>query len=367
MAIALPTILQPLVVNERVNRLKVVNDTFQRAFGMQKGGAAVRSQPIRRGMYDIFDSTRQIASGNHPGTEAKTIARFPVGSVPYVIPRTAEKMPIPIEELNQLRQLGQSGHVIDVGGEQYLMDQETNMKQTLTNLREFQIAAMLRGSYTWTPAGSDGFNHTFSGGSITINFLIPAGNLTQLNMLGGGDIIGTTWSNAAAPIIRDLFQINQAFSALTGLGLTDVWVNSTVWGHVITNTEVQNLGGSVSNPVKSLVRDEDRNEFVGILEAAPWVTWHITDIGLDVAGTFTRLLADTQATFTCRITPEIMKYFECPEPVVNPTNNKMTLESGEYYYYKMIDDPVVVELHTRFNGLPVLQIPKAIATGTVVF
>ena len=367
MATPLPRILQPLIVNERVNRLNVINDTFQRAFGMQKGGSAVRTQPVRRGIYDIFDSTRQIASANHPGTEAKTIARFPVGSVPYVIPRTAEKMPIPIEELNQLRPIGGPATTIDVGGEQYLLDQETNMKQTLTNLREFQIAAMLRGSYGWTANGSDGFTHAFTGGTITINFLIPAGNLSQLDMLGAGDIIGTAWDNSAAPIIRDLFAINQAFSALCGLGLTDVWLNSTVWGFVITNTEVQNLGGTSSNPVKSLVRDEERNEFVGILEAAPWVTFHITDNGLDVGGTFTRLLADTQATFTCRMTSEIVSYYECPEPVVNPTNNKLTHEVGEYYYYKMIDDPVVVELHTRFNGLPVVKIPKAIATGTVDF
>jgi hypothetical protein len=58
---------------------------------------------------------------------------------------------------------------------------------------------------------------------------------------------------------------------------------------------------------------------------------------------------------------------ECAEPVVDPVTNQESNQFGEYYYHKLIDDPVSYEFHGRFNGLPALKIPAAIAYGTVTF
>lgn len=364
--VPLPTMLQPAVVNERISRIKVKSTTLQNFLGFQSGGANTRKQESRRSSYDIFDQTRKLPTATLPGVEAATIARFPVGNVPFIIPRSAEKLPIPMEEICQFRPIGGPAGEIDVGGEQYIMDQETNVKQMYVNLREFQCAAMFRGSYSYTQSG-DAFVHVFTGGSITIDYKVPAGNKTQLDMLGGGAIIGTSWADAAAPIVRDILAINQAFTELTGMGLTDIFINSTGWGNVVTNTEVRNLGGNVSNPVRSMVRDEEKNEFVAVLECLPWVTWHITDELLEVNGTNTRVIPNTGAIFLCDIDAQVATMMECPEPVIDPATNKMSMQYGEYFYHKFIDDPVSYEFHARFNALPRLQIPKAIAFGTVVF
>lgn len=186
-------------------------------------------------------------------------------------------------------------------------------------------------------------------------------------MLGGGAIIGTAWDNAAAPIVRDILAINQAFIELTGSGLTDIYINSTVWGFVITNTEVQNLAGSVNNPVLSLTRDEKNNTMTGTLVACPWVTFHINDNVLKVNGTLTRLIPDTGAIFTIETDKQVVEYMECPEPIVDPISRAVSNQYGEYYYYKAIDDPAVYELHSRHNGLPALKIPNGVAFGTVDF
>jgi hypothetical protein len=371
MSLALPTALQPEIINERISRLKVQNTIFQKAFGLGLGGANVRQTPSRRGTYDVFNETRDLPPAVTPGAVAATMERQPVGFVNFQIPRSATNTPILMEEVNQLRPIGGPAGEIDQLGEKYILDQEAVIRQRNVNLREFQIASMLRGSYTFTQAAPDRMIHDFSGGTITVDFQVPSGNKSQLDMLGAGDIIGTSWANPAAPIVRDILAIDQAFQQLTGRPLTDIWVNSTGWGHVIVNTEVQNTAGTVNNPVESITRDnsDDNLSFTAILKAVPWVTWHITNHALNIgtANTTTRLISDTMAVFTARMDSSVVQYWECPEPVVDPITGAMSNQFGEYYYAKAIDNPVSYELHSRFNGLPVLKIPAAVAPATIVF
>lgn len=364
---ALPKILHPAIVNERVSRLRVVNNTLQKKFKMTAGGAASQTVPSRRGSYDVFNETREVATATVPGTHAAVIARQPVGNVPFTIPRTAEKLPILMEEVNQLRAIGGPTNTVDSLGEVYIAEQEKEVKRRFTNLREFQVAALLRGSYTYTQSSADQMVHGFSGGSITINYQMPSGNKSQLDMLGGGDIIGVAWDNNAAPIVRDLFAVNSAFEELVGRGLKEIICTSVVWGFVITNAEVQNLAGSVNNPVREISKDDDNEQFTAVLNGAGWVDWTITDNGLNLNGTFTKLIGDTDASFLTRIDTTVVKYYECPEPVVDPVTNQHRNEVGEYYYHKLIDDPVSYEFHGRHNGLPVLFVPAALAYGTVDF
>lgn len=367
MALALPTLLQPSNVNERISRLRVINDTLQTRFGMQKGGANVRQSPTgRRGSYDVFNDTREVATARLPGATSATIARNPRGNVPFTIPRIAEKKPLLLEELSNLRPLGGPTNQIDERGKLFIADEEAICKQRITNAREFQVAAMLRGSYTYAISGDD-LIHGFSGGDITINYQIPSGNKSQLNMLGAGDIIGTSWANAAAPIITDLFQIQAAFSQLTGRGLKDVYMTSVGWANVLANTQVQAQAGTVNQVFEFITKDDETEEFTAKLKAAPWITFHITDNGLNLNGTFTKLIPDTAAVFVTSITPQVVSYYECGEPVVAEFLRIEAYAQGEYYYYDLKGDPACYLLFALFNGLPVLKIPASIAFGTVVF
>lgn len=363
----LPTFLHPQMVMARISRLIVINTTLQDRFGTGAGGSNVRKTPSRSGSYDVFDDTREVATATVPGAPAVHIARQPVGNVPFRIPRSAEKLPIPKETVNQIRPVGGQVNEIDELGRQYIQDQEQIVRQRNTNLREFQTSAMLRGSYTFTQSGVDMFTHAYSGGSITVDYQIPAGNKSQLDMTGDGDIIGTAWDNSAAPIVRDLLAINAAFIENVGIGLHDVFVTSVMWGHIVVNAEVQSLAGSTNDPVLEFKRDEVKQEFTAVLRGAPWVTFHIVDNGLNLSGTFTKLIADTAGVFTTGIDSRVVQFWECPEPVMNPVTQAESNEYGEYYYHKLLDDPVSYEFHSRYNGLPVLLIPAAICYATLDF
>lgn len=366
----LPTMLQPSIVQDRIKTLIVHNTTLQNHFGMQLGGGLRRQHPARSAVLDVFDETRQLPTATTPGTHSVTRARFPVARIPYVIPRSAENLPLPLEEINQNREIGGPVSEIDQLGARYIMDQETNVRQTYVNLCEFQVSAMLRGAYSYTQIG-DGFWHGYTGGNFTVDFQVPAGNKSQLDMLGTGNIIGVSWDNAAAPIIRDLLAINAALIQLTGMGLKDVFVTSQVWGNVITNTEVQNLAGSSNNPVQSFTKDAASETAVATLSGCPWVTWHINDHGLSVGApgseTFTKLIGDSAAVFLPGFSIQLAEFRECPEPVLDPVSQQITNQFGEYYYHKFTDDPVCYEFHSRFNGMPLLKIRNSVVYGTVVF
>ena len=364
---ALTDLLHPQIVNERISRLKVNNTTLQNHFGCQAGGPSVKKTPSRSGSYDVVSDTREIAEASLPESESKTITAKVIGNVAFDIPRHAHKLPIPLEKVNQLRPIGGPVNEVDSLGEQYILEQEKFVKQRITNLREFQMAAMLRGSYTWTASGSDSFSHTFSGGDHTINYQIPSGNKTQLDMTGGGNIVGTSWANSAAPLVRDVLAVNAAFIELCGSGVTDIFVNSVVWGHVITNTEVQNLAGSVNAPVTTISRNDETEEFTAQIGAIPWVTWHINDHGLTVSGSFSKLIGDTHAAFCVRKSANAVVYYEAPEPVVSSDLSSYENKFGEHYFHVLKADPASIELHSRFNGIPVLYVPAAQAFGTVVF
>jgi hypothetical protein len=369
-AVAIPQLLQPAVVNDRVSRLKVINTVLQNMLGFGAGGSNVRQSPYgRRGSYDVFNDTREVAGASAPGMPATTIAPQPVGNVPFQIPRINESVALLAELLHNMRPIGGPVSQTDTAGLQYVADQERILKQRITNLREFQCAAALRGSYTYTLGTPfQPFTHGFSGGSITIDFQIPTGNKTKLDMLGAGDILGTSWDNAASPIITDLLQINAAFIQLTGTGLTDLIVTSVGWGYIAANTQVINQGGSANTYFEVISRDEESQTFTVRLRAVPWLTITVLDNGLNLSGTFTKLVEDDHGVFLSRVGgPNVAQYWECSEPVSEWVGQPQTPRFGEYYWVAPTANPTGYQLFSLHNGLPVLKVPAAIAYGLIKY
>jgi hypothetical protein len=364
--IAATTVLAPHAVNKRVSQLKVVNDTFQAEFGMGQGGRNEQASPYgRRGSYDTFNETRDVPDARFVHSTSGTVAKNPVGNVPFVIPRHHDKIPILFEVLNGMRPIGGPVGTIDRNGESYILNQEKYMRQRVVNLREFQLSAMLRGSYTYTISG-DRLTHGYSGGTYTVDFKVPSGNKTQLNMLAAGSIITVSWLNNASKIVDNLFSINAALINLTGRGIRDIWLTSVMWGNIINNTQVINEGGAFQRPFEFIRRDEAREDFVGQIRAAPWINFHITDNGLSLQGTFTKLIPDTAISVLPNM-DGIAEYWTCGETVVKGWLRQEEYVQGDYYYYDLMSDPAGYALHTLANGLPIVYIPKGIVFGTATF
>lgn len=366
---ATATILQPAVILERISRLNLINNSLQNSVGMQRSGSAERTSPMgRRGSYDVFNDTRQVPFGNAPGAPSTKIKRQIVGNVPFQIPRVAESMDMLYEQIYNNRKIGGPVGELDAMGQQYIFDQERIVAQRIVNFREFQVAAMFRGSYSFSGTGLNDFTHAFSGGTYTVDYQIPSGNKNKLNMLGAGDILATSWDNAAAPIVTDLFQINAAFIQLLGRGLRKVKMTSVGWGYVISNTQVINNAGSVNRPFEFIDRNDADETFTARIAAAPWITFEINDNVLDdYTGTTTKLIEDDHAIFHTALTPEIASYWLCGEPVVEYDGGPAVERLGEYYYMVTKSEPSRIELHNLINGLPVLQNPNAVAYGLIKY
>lgn len=374
MAVALPSALQPAIINERISRIRLKNDRLQRFFGAKSGdnarGPAVRAQGGRRGSWDVFNDSRNVADGRMPGAPAGTQAPNPVGRVTFTFPRSANKMPLPLEELHNLRPIGGPVANLDIVGQNYIAEQERVMAQTITNMREFQFAAMLRGSYTYSIVG-DRLIHTFSGGGVTVNYQIPANNLgSGVSASDGSTLIPTLWSNTAANVIDNLFAVNNSMEAGTGWNLGHVWCHPTVWQNVLKTTQVQTEAGT-ANVVFERITKDDNNDFTAVLRAAPWITWHVTAGGLNVDTTtgsgyaFTTLIPTNVAVFMPEPDPSWVVYYEGSEPVVEWVGRPPMERFGEYYWAKPMDDPAGYQLMNVFNGIPALKVPGNIYYLTV--
>lgn len=362
----LPTILQPGVLNETISQVRVINDRLQNFFG-----ANTRGFPGRYFGWDIFNDTRQLAKARAPGTGPARSRAIPVGHVNGNFPRFHDSVPLLLEEINNFRQIGGNAAVVDTMGEKYISEQMVKLKQKFTNVREFMFAGMIRGSFTYTQTGDD-LDLSFSGGATTINFQVPAGNLTKLNMLGSGDILAATWDNTGTDIPGHLYAIDAAFENLIGRNLRHVWCTSTVWGYVLNNLKVQGQGGTANVVFETLSKSDGTDDFTARLRALPWLTWHITNGGLDVGNeatppTFTKLLEDDHALFCPEPSSDWIQIYEGSEPVVEYPGAEPALRTGQYFWAEPTTKPAGYELIGLDNAIPALKIPKAIAYGLVKY
>ena len=382
----LPDLLALSNVTGVFSRIKAPGDVIQRFYGMQMGGPNVDTITTRHYTYDVFDYQRGIARGRAPGTGPARVAPVPVGSVAVRVPRFYEKVELDYETLSNIRAIGENAGVQDKMGLKYIERQARELKRKQQNAREFLVGSILRGgSWAMWTNGED-FIPVYSLGSatgFTVDMQVPAGNKTKLDMLGAGDIIGTSWDNTNAPIIGDLLQISGAFQQLVGMPLDTVWVNDDMWLNVLKNTQVINTAGSANTPfaqyemLKSGVGTNEDSQPVGlqraVLRGIPWVTWNIYSGVVEVlntstgAATTTKLIPDNTATFHIKHDPSWFDFVDGGEIVKENAMAPAVMRTGHVAWAKEVDEPARVELHSLQNGLPRLTVPKAVAHGTVVF
>lgn len=381
---ATPTVLRPNVVNKTVSRLKPHNTLLQDIFGMgisiAEPDAEFPQNPAawninqddtgRMFSYDIFSGTQTVAKPSAPGQPATNIAPNPVGNVAGAYPRICESLPMLLEKLNNLRPIGGPAGDLDVAGAGYITRQMRFLKQRIVNAIEFQIAAMLRGSYTYTNGSTGQIAwHAFTGGQNTVNFQVPAGNLSKLDMLGDGDIIGTSWSNVDAPILDDIAAIEAAMVQLHGLPLAHVIVNAVGMSYVLGNNQVKSRAGTSNVPWITNEQLPGTNSKRIVLAGCPHITWHVVNESLKLGSsdTATKLIADTQATFIPDPNPEWVEYRYGAEPVAENLGQVTALRKGPYFYTERMTDPAGWKLFGLHNGLPCPYVPAAIATGLIVY
>ncbi|MEX2175750.1 MAG: major capsid protein [Pirellulaceae bacterium] len=366
MSVSTAQLLAPQTIRKAISQLDLPGTSLQNLLGWGLGGSNSTRQSGRNFSYDVFNVSRRVASGRVPGQAASRQKPQNVSRVSATFPRAAETIELLDEDLLNRRAIGGSDSSLDQNGEVYLTRQEAYLAQRFANLIEFQTAAMLRGSYSYDEDG-DELRHGFSGGETTIDFQLPAGNLSQLNMLGAGNILDADWAAAATDIPQHLHRVNAAMVQLTGMGLAHVVLTSAAWQHVVNNDTVQNQGGA--NGFWQSHQRLGQGEFTVVLRSVPWVTFHVIDYGLEIwngsTETFTKLIEDDRAAFLPEPSPRWVQYLEGSEIVTEGPGGPKHERFGFYAYSFPVHDPSGWNLAAVMNGIPALYTPQALAYGLV--
>ena len=372
-------ILQSITLTKVVSRQMAAEKWILEFMGMAPGG---RNEEFfghgREGSYQVFNNTRQIARGRAPGVAAATARRNPIGRVPIVYPRQHERIDMLAEDLHNLSKIGDP-RMRDEAGATMIKQQTRFQSQKAANWRAVQVMGMLRDELFVHTDGDDWtMNFTSTDAQFRINHQMPSGNKTQLDMLGAGNIISTSWDNPSATIAADLNGIDAAFQELYGGRLENIICTGAIWQHVVNNDEVASQAGIAASAFRRFERvvgtREDGsplNVSVGEITARPGLTFWITDEGLDLGApgseTYTKYVGVNEAVFMPSVDIGTFSFQQGSEPIAEFDGGPETVRVGLSSWSKKSADPTVTSIYVLDNGLAINHIPASVAYGTVVF
>ena len=241
----LPQMLKHPWVLGVFSRLKPAGLALQNFYGMGPTAAPTeRPTGVREFAYDIFNNTRTMASLRAPMTGPSRIAPKPIGRATAYCARLYETIPFPYEKVYGTRPLGGQLGALDRTGKSWVARQMKYGAQRFANSIEFMVSRMFRGGYSITISGEDLRFGELGAGTVDVSFPIPAVNKSQLDAGTGSDIIGTTWSNAAATIVEDMYTLNAAAELQTGYPIEHCWCNTTTFLYILGNTQLRTIHGT---------------------------------------------------------------------------------------------------------------------------
>lgn len=382
---ALQQLLAPQVLTNTISQVAASSDWLTNLFGVQPGGKNVLNFGHgRNGAYHIYNHVRKVARGRAPGTAAARGATNPMARVDFTYPRMHDSRSLPAEQLHNLGRI-EDPATRDVAGAAMISRQTDTLGEMAANWRKAQLVGQLRDSLYIGLSGDDEYLSwtdpaSSTVGSVRINGRMPAGNKSQLNMLGTGNIIDASWAVAGTNIPGHIGQINAAFQQLCGGHLAACICGTTIWNHVINNTKVAATHGSANAPFRILERAEldpvigstMKNVYRAVLNVYPDIVWYITDEGLDIGApgseSYSKIVEDTKCLFVgFEPGDKILSAYEGSEPIAEYDNGPETVKVGLSSWSVKRSNPTSTDLFVLDNALVVNHVPNSVAYGTVVF
>ena len=377
-------LFQTPVITGLISQIDVPGSIFQRAYAM--GGAGRRVQG-RTAAWDLFHSTRSVASVRAPRTGPAMRSRKPYGQRAAQMLRLHEKMIIFDEDLMRFRPAGSPIGSIDASGQAYVRQQLGYFSQVFRNTREWAVSRMFRGGFGVKAVG-DEFRLCESDDAdalYTIDYGIPAGHKSQLDVDGNGDIIDTSWDDAAADIVSQFQKLDYQAERVSGYPTRHIWINGNTAQYLFENTQLASIRGTSVRIFDSLSRREidpastlPDTGYDIVFGAMPLHRFHVYNGGLVVPGTsedfdsqisatnFERFIPDNYAI----ITPDPGDWCEMMtgseyirENVVRPMREVYGMNS----WSTPVTNPPGQEIYMLDNFLPVLYIPRAVYYAEVIF
>ncbi len=373
-------VFNPIVLTRVISQRIEASHSLLRRFGVQPGGPnELNYGHGRNGSYNIFNATLQVASGKMPGTAAGRRAPQTASKVPFVYPRLFDSIPLLAEDINNIAKIDDPAQR-DKAGTNFIARQTQYLAQLAGNWRTAMLVGTLRDSLYYIADGETWhWTYDSSGAAGQIATSMPAGNKSQLNMVGAGNIISATWANPATDIPSHLLAIHAAFQQLSGSGLQSVMVQSSLWNSIISNDHVRDLAGTSVAPFTMYDLESgtgpDGKPYktqIGKLNCVPWVDFYITDEGLEVgkpgSATFTKHVPNNSAIFMgSDVSGGDIACYVGGEPIAEVDGGPKVEKFGLNSWSRELSNPTITELFALDNALVVNQVPKNVAIGTVVF
>jgi hypothetical protein len=271
-------------VMDVIREFRAPGTTLQRFYNLGLTSRPGQVMPHRTGVYDIFNPTRTMPIVTAPMRGPARVARKPVAQKQITVPRFFEALVIEDEYVFRNRPLGGQYGQVDQQGQTYISRQISHEVTKFANVHEFMAASMFRGGWSLLPVGEDLYPVPKGTAGTVMDFdtLIPAGHQAQLDVDGTGDIIDTSWDNAAADLVAQLLKLNKVHAARHGAPLRHIWLNGTTIAPLFNNTKLQAVGGSVFRIFDSLSgREKNPDEQFPdtgvdvVFRALPEYTFHV--------------------------------------------------------------------------------------------
>ena len=380
-------ILRPNLFTQVVKQVVASADPILNFMGFQPGGFNERNEGHgREGVYHIYDDSRKVAKGRAPGTPAGRSSKQPMKAVPFTYPRMHDSISLLAEFFHNIGRIGDPV-TRDEAGKDMIMRQSATLSQKAANWRIAMTVGMLRDQLYVQEEGDDWFwNYTSTSALAQVNFRVPSGNKTSLNMTNragtsvhGASIIDVSWASPGANIPLHFAKINQARS-VQGVGpVKHVHCNSIVWNYLINNDHLSAMAG-ISNPPFSMYQrvagsrpdGSPLHEYVGAFNVLPGVMFHVTDEGLELWDAsaddyaFTKHFPDTMAVLMGEPNAS-QKYslYQGSEPIAEYDGGPETVRVGLSAWSKKTSNPTSCECYVLDNALAVPHDPYDLVVATV--
>lgn len=381
MTVAMQSLLSPQVLTDVISQKAAASKWLLNTFGIGPGQSnEVYWGHGRYGAFNVYNNVRTVAKGRAPGTAAARSSLNPVGTVPFTYPRMHDSVQLPAEVVHNLGLITDPA-MRDKAGADMIRRQTDTLGQKAANWRTAQLIGCLRDSLYFHYDGDSQYIDYTSTSGFQINFQMPAGNKTQLNMLGAGSIIDATWATSTTNIPKHLLAINAAFQKLNGGHLAAVICGYTVFDYIRKNDHVQEEHGTSRSPYLRFERLalEDKigktmlNVMVCELTSAPGVVFYVTDEGLDLgvegSETFTKIVGDNNAIFV-GFEPgkdKVIEFYQGSEPIAEYDGGPEEVKVGMAAWSVKRSNPTSTDMFVLDNGLCVNHIFDSVAYGTVLF
>ena len=342
--------------------------------GMTK---ATRTVEADFGTYHKVEGERLSARLSAYGAPSRVIEVKGISELPMRLIHTINSHSFKPQVLMNLLELGSD--LKQKMGQDEITRQTTAFGQIIANLRVSCCQSVLANGAIYFDANQEVLADS-NNAALTIDFGVPAGNKSQLNMLGAGSIIDASWATAGTSIAKQLQNIQAAGRQLTGYQLTEAYYGKNVIDYILNNTQFGTYMAHNLTFGEAVVTRKLPPGFMGF-------NWHpmselflakaYTNQGSTIgAEAIVDAWTATKVVFTPALSQEWFEMVEGTYPVPKSINQyedatkaaeDIEEVAGRFAYAYITHDPPTVKEVSGDTFLPVLKVPKAVAIATVAF